>query len=442
MEESFNPYFEWLGIPKGQRPPNHYTLLGLKPTEGDPEVIARAADVRLAKVRMVRPGGQLGDWGRLLDQLSAAKVCLLDPAGRAAYDAGLSQYGSVPPAPQPPAATTVPPEPPPEPPPVARVHLPAAAPKESGNRWLSAVFAVLLAGLCVTVAWVFIEQRDRIASVERPQILEEAPQAYSDTELPPPPPPPVPAQPQAIVPDPTCPPATPELAPVPPRQPAQPEAALPADPEPGGPQPPPDLEPEPQPQPRPEPELPPGPATTKQAEFAKALSKARFSMFERDLPGARKHLEAAAATAKTPAEQSQLERLRTMLDYLDEFWNGIRQSLAKLESGSELVLKNGPVAIVEASSDHLAIHAGRPYNWRIDQIPTHILLAVAERGFPKDAMSRVIVGTFMAVDHRGHRGLARELWQQAAKAGEKVEHLMPELGIDYSAGSGGVQNRK
>ena len=35
----FDPYHKWLGIPKDQRPPTHYQLLGISPTEQDREVI-------------------------------------------------------------------------------------------------------------------------------------------------------------------------------------------------------------------------------------------------------------------------------------------------------------------------------------------------------------------------------------------------------------------
>ena len=58
-------------------------------TASDPPTISHAADVRMARLRKIRPGSHLPDWGRLLDQLSAAKVCLLDASSKAAYDAGL-----------------------------------------------------------------------------------------------------------------------------------------------------------------------------------------------------------------------------------------------------------------------------------------------------------------------------------------------------------------
>ncbi len=89
MPDTFNPYSEWLGVNVAGQTPDHYQLLGLNPSETDAEVIARAADTAMARVRRVRPGAHLAEWSRLLDYLTATKTCLLDPASRAAYDDSL-----------------------------------------------------------------------------------------------------------------------------------------------------------------------------------------------------------------------------------------------------------------------------------------------------------------------------------------------------------------
>lgn len=89
MAEKFNPYRAWLELDVADRPRSHYELFGLQPGESDPQRIAAAADQAMAKVRRARPGPHAAQWGRLLDQLEAAKTCLLDPASKAAYDASL-----------------------------------------------------------------------------------------------------------------------------------------------------------------------------------------------------------------------------------------------------------------------------------------------------------------------------------------------------------------
>ncbi len=95
MTQSFDPYRDWLGIEDPSRPLDHYRLLDLPQFEDDPQRIAQAADLAMAKIRKIRPGARIADWGRLLDQLNGVKVCLMDPASKAAYDAGLREASRV-----------------------------------------------------------------------------------------------------------------------------------------------------------------------------------------------------------------------------------------------------------------------------------------------------------------------------------------------------------
>jgi hypothetical protein len=85
VSDGFNPYREWLGL--GCNSPNYYELLGLQLQESDPATIAAAADRALTRVRSFRPGPQAREWACLLDELRAAKECLLDVDCRTQYDA-------------------------------------------------------------------------------------------------------------------------------------------------------------------------------------------------------------------------------------------------------------------------------------------------------------------------------------------------------------------
>ena len=89
----FNPYREWLGLADDGAPLHHYRLLGLAAFEADPLVIGRAADEILAKVRAILPGENAAAWSKLLDEIRAAKTCLLNPAQRADYDAAMRATG-------------------------------------------------------------------------------------------------------------------------------------------------------------------------------------------------------------------------------------------------------------------------------------------------------------------------------------------------------------
>lgn len=79
----------WLGIPPEEQPPHHYRLLGIGLFESDPDVIQEAADRQMAHVQTHK----LGRYGpvsqKLLNELATAKVCLLNPQRKAAYDAAL-----------------------------------------------------------------------------------------------------------------------------------------------------------------------------------------------------------------------------------------------------------------------------------------------------------------------------------------------------------------
>lgn len=91
MTASFDPYHRWLGIPPKDQPPHHYRLLGLDLYESDPDVIESAADRQMTHVRSHQSGQHGNDSQRLLNEISAAKVCLLSPSEKAAYDERLRQ---------------------------------------------------------------------------------------------------------------------------------------------------------------------------------------------------------------------------------------------------------------------------------------------------------------------------------------------------------------
>ena len=86
----FDPYHKWLGIPKDQRPPTHYQLLGIAPGESDAEVIEEAAVRQTAHVRTYQIGPHAADCTRVLNEISQAKLTLLTPAKRKAYDEQLA----------------------------------------------------------------------------------------------------------------------------------------------------------------------------------------------------------------------------------------------------------------------------------------------------------------------------------------------------------------
>ena len=89
MAEQFDPYRKWLGIPSQNQPPNHYQLLGIPALENDPDVIENAANRQMAHVRTFQNGKHSKASQQILNELSAAKRCLLISEKKIDYDAKL-----------------------------------------------------------------------------------------------------------------------------------------------------------------------------------------------------------------------------------------------------------------------------------------------------------------------------------------------------------------
>jgi hypothetical protein len=89
MTAKFDPYHKWLAIPADEQPPNHYRLLGLQLFEADQEVIAAAAVQRMNFVRKFQKGEHTAVSQQIFKEVADAWACLLNPAGKQAYDAKL-----------------------------------------------------------------------------------------------------------------------------------------------------------------------------------------------------------------------------------------------------------------------------------------------------------------------------------------------------------------
>jgi len=85
----FDPYHKWLGIAPKDQPPNHYRLLGIDLFESDPDVIDTAANKQMAHLQSCATGPHTAASQKLLNEIAAARLCLLDPKKKAGYDAML-----------------------------------------------------------------------------------------------------------------------------------------------------------------------------------------------------------------------------------------------------------------------------------------------------------------------------------------------------------------
>ena len=157
---------------------------------------------------------------------------------------------------------------------------------------------------------------------------------------------------------------------------------------------------------------------------------------------ARKFVKTAQANLQNQADQTEFERLEIILDNLNQFWNGLRNAVAKLQAGDKLELKDNRVAVIEANRNELMIQIyGRQERYRVEAMPIALMTALVNQSFAQTPDSKVIVATFLAMDKEGDRGRARLLWEDAAKHGQSLgRDLLPELSIplpDVGGGSGG-----
>ena len=97
-EKKFDPYHEWLGIPEWDRPVNAYRLLGIETFEENRTVIEAAANRQMAYLQELSSGDEhIEEAQKLLGQVSRARVVLLNPEKKAAYDRKLTaQLDSLP----------------------------------------------------------------------------------------------------------------------------------------------------------------------------------------------------------------------------------------------------------------------------------------------------------------------------------------------------------
>jgi pSer/pThr/pTyr-binding forkhead associated (FHA) protein len=89
--ERIDVYHQWLGIPPQHQPPSLYRLLGIADFESDAGVIRSAAERQTMHVRRLSRGRFIDAGQELLNEIAYAKLNLIDPGKRSAYDEVLRQ---------------------------------------------------------------------------------------------------------------------------------------------------------------------------------------------------------------------------------------------------------------------------------------------------------------------------------------------------------------
>ena len=82
----FDPYHIWLGIPETERPISKYRLLAIADFELDRDVISTAAERQTVFLRTLQAGEHEVLVAQLLNEVSQARVTLLNADQKAEYD--------------------------------------------------------------------------------------------------------------------------------------------------------------------------------------------------------------------------------------------------------------------------------------------------------------------------------------------------------------------
>lgn len=86
MAADFDAYRDLLDIRSAERPPNHYELLGIEVFESSTSVIDEGAGIRMALLQELGNSEHQEVSQQLLNDVSAARRCLLNEAQKIAYD--------------------------------------------------------------------------------------------------------------------------------------------------------------------------------------------------------------------------------------------------------------------------------------------------------------------------------------------------------------------
>lgn len=144
---NFDPYHKWLGIAPEDQPPNYYRLLAIPQFEADPDVISNATDKQMTFIRTFQSSQHAAESQRILNEIAAVRVTLLNPAKKAAYDAALREK-----VPSAPPAVHVPPVVQEAPTPSFDFDMPRSAPRPKPKPKYNPVAVVaIVAALCLVI---------------------------------------------------------------------------------------------------------------------------------------------------------------------------------------------------------------------------------------------------------------------------------------------------
>ena len=413
MSSEFDPYRKWLGIPPEEQPPHHYRLLGISIFEVDRDVIENAADRAMAHVRNYQSGKHSQHSQRILNELAAAKLCLLTAEKKSAYDAQLNSQVVASQAVAAPAATAVPMATPLD---AATVPVGAAATDAASAGPVPAVqsrsrsslrrrrkksyavpIGLSVAAIAALVACVVIAanlsakkndegsskvKKSTTKTDAKSKVVSKSPQPKPANKTRPP-----------IVVDPKPKVVVPKPVPTDPRE--------------------------------------------REAKFQQAVAAARAGLSNRDPRVAGVPLEEAAPLAATREQSDEVARLNALHSYKSKFRDAVEGSLSQFTRNGQFVFDGRTFDFVGARyGSYTYTVDGRQFRSEMKTMPADHAVAFAWQLLDESSATDMIyVATFLAFDNEGgdrdkQKEQARELWRRASEAGHEDDFLAAELKLD------------
>ena len=364
---SFDPYHQWLGIPREEQPPTYYRLLGITQFESDRNVIAAAAERQTSHLRTFQDGPNSKMAAQLLKRVITARTTLLSPHTKAKYDRWLNEQRypkQDSPSSDDPLDALAESDPLDH---AATIRTPITTQQAARPTWQHPVaIGSAIATVAILGAVVFMLTRPRNTQQQPAAVVTGNTQTDSDT----------PAQTAS--------------------QPNQPTGNTST-------------------------ETPLTISASQRESFEKTWVSIFDALGERNFPLADEQLQEIEKLAGTTQEfLDKYERLSLLTQYTRRFQSLWSDTVSNLDSGDELkVGSNELVIVVEVSDTHLTIKSGKVYTYSLTELPPILELAIIQTRFNlKRAGPLMAAGAYYATRPEAkpeYLDKAREFWSHAAK---------------------------
>lgn len=172
------------------------------------------------------------------------------------------------------------------------------------------------------------------------------------------------------------------------------------------------------------------PATSEEsAAVAKSLANARAALGDRNWAKAREQMNLALVESASPDSMAAVDRMQTLDKAVHGFWDAVKAAVADLKPVDELSYSGKKAVVVNVEPDQLGLRIeGQNREYKLDKLPGDLALHLAEQQLkPGDPTTKIYLGAFLAVEPKGDRSRALQLWQEAADEGADTAKLLIDL---------------